>query len=101
MSSNDRQLCCPHCFGSLAFLASDCPCLDCGRKYSMVLGIADLRVPIRDAWIDFEEDRRVAATLAEHFETDTFEDLVRRVWESRRNITPEILNRRIREIREG
>src|SRR5438034_8199788 len=90
-------LCCPHCKGTLSFEPERCRCAGCGRVFSVLFGIPDLRIPVA-AWIDFDEDRSFAAALAADPAARTFEGMVTRVWESRRSIPASVVRRRLREI---
>ncbi len=97
----NHHLCCPYCTSSLTISAEDCVCSGCRKVFPVLLGIPDLRVSV-DAWIDYEEDRVFAASLAAHYHSETFGNLIARVWESRQGIVPQnIIKRRIRQINEA
>ena len=51
-----------------------------------------------DAWIDFEQDWALAQQLALHYDSESFRDLVARVWSARAGVPTEILERRLRGI---
>jgi SAM-dependent methyltransferase len=89
---------CPHCLASLSPGETSTRCEGCGREYAVLCGIADLRVPLHDAWIDFDADRALATALATDYSSQTFATLVRRVWEGRDGVPPHIVEKRIREI---
>jgi ubiquinone/menaquinone biosynthesis C-methylase UbiE len=55
-----------------------------------------------DAWIDYEEDRLFASSLAERYHSQTFENLIARVWEGSHGIVPQdIIKGRIRQTNEA
>ena len=96
-----QLVCCPFCRGALSMGVDACPCLGCGHVFPALLGIPDLRTPVEDAWINYEEDRSLAVSLAADYQAQTFESLVGKVWRQRQNISPEIITRRIRQINQA
>lgn len=92
---------CPFCTHRLSFTDADCRCSKCDRIFPVIAGIPDLRVPIENDWIDFEEDRMLASLLAEKYVSHSFEQLVDEVWSKRQNVPPEIVKKRIRQINQG
>lgn len=98
MFNIEKFICCPYCANHLSFGDRDCVCSGCDKKFPVILGILDLRVPLEGAWVDFEEDRLIALSLAEKYPSHSFEQLVAEVWNKRQNVPPEIVKRRIRGI---
>jgi len=94
----EKYIRCPYCANRLSFTYEVCVCLGCDKKFPVILGIPDLRVPIENAWIDFEEDRLLAMSLAEKYHSHSFEQLVTEVWSRRQNTPQEIIKRRIHAI---
>ena len=94
------KLTCPHCSQVLTILSDHQITCSSGHIFPIVLGIPDLRVTT-DTWIDFQHDRELANELATHYHTDTFEQLVIRVWQKRANVPADILERRLRGIRDS
>ncbi|MBA3767242.1 MAG: class I SAM-dependent methyltransferase [Acidobacteria bacterium] len=97
----EQHIRCPYCAAPLSLGAEACVCLGCHKIFPVVFGIPDLRVPA-DAWIDFEEDRAFAISIAEHYHTETFESLIVQVLKHcEGDIPQEIVNRRIVRINEA
>jgi 2-polyprenyl-3-methyl-5-hydroxy-6-metoxy-1,4-benzoquinol methylase/DNA-directed RNA polymerase subunit RPC12/RpoP len=92
---------CPYCINRLSFEEADCKCLGCGKTFPIIAGIPDLRVPVENDWIDFEEDRLLAITLADKYDSHSFEQLVAIVWNKRQNVPPEIVKKMIQRISQG
>jgi ubiquinone/menaquinone biosynthesis C-methylase UbiE/uncharacterized protein YbaR (Trm112 family) len=79
------DFCCPQCKGALDLSGDAYSCLECGRKYPVVLGIPDFRV-FPDPYIDYEDDYKKAQYLADQSAELDFKGLVELYWK----ITPEV-----------
>lgn len=88
---------CPACGEAVRSDPDACACAGCGRTFPVLLGIPDLRVPVR-AFVDFEEDRALARDLATGYAQETSGSLVGRVWARRVGVPGSLVQRRLGEI---
>jgi 2-polyprenyl-3-methyl-5-hydroxy-6-metoxy-1,4-benzoquinol methylase len=75
---------CPRCRGELIEVKDGVRCRSCDSVYDSVGGILDLRLPGM-TWIDYDADKADARRLLAETAGLTIEELVRRVFSSRRD----------------
>ncbi len=93
--------CCPRCRGKLVQPADDhLRCTSCESRYEVVAGIPDLRVP-GAVWIDCDQDREKARTLARETVNLPLEHLVRRVYAERPGWVPWRVELRTKQVVTG
>lgn len=95
MSSSDSShrlppLRCRHCAGVLTAAGDDAWACPRGHRVPVVAGILDCRPPL--AGFDVDGDRQLARELAALDEA-SFEQLLRRYWERRPDVAPELVER--------
>jgi len=93
----DTSVICNLCAGQCRQEQDEWRCTACGVRFRTLLGIPDMRVQTK-TWIHVERDWELARKLAANYHEDSFEDLVAKVWNERKNIPPEILKRRLHGI---
>ncbi|GIW12413.1 MAG: hypothetical protein KatS3mg061_3470 [Dehalococcoidia bacterium] len=91
---------CPLCKGALTVGPQEYCCPACERRYPVVLGIPDFRV-FPDPWIEIEDDWAKAERLMAHFDTLSFEELVRYYWLITPNTPPDLAARYLRHVLGG
>jgi SAM-dependent methyltransferase len=91
---------CPRCKGPLAagVDAYDCPA--CVARYPIVLGIPDFRV-FPDPWIEYEDDREKARTIAARAGELDFAGLVEYYWRITPNTPLDLARRYISHVMAG
>lgn len=88
---------CPQCRGSLYALEDHLGCTPCEAHYPMIEGIPDFRL-VAPAWIDFDEDRRMALQLIAAVPCDDVEAAVRFVFSRKEGWSKAKIERRIRQV---
>src|SRR6266571_2471337 len=88
---------CPRCRGELAEIGEGVACQVCGVSYQSFGGIPDLRLP-GVSWIDYEEDRAQAHQLIAESSRLTAAELVRYVFEWRKEMSVAWREKRTRRV---
>ena len=83
-STDDDIWRCPTCRSRLAIALDAAKCLGCSACYPRIGNILDLRLP-GVSWIDVEQDTRTARHLSETMVGCSAEELIRFIYESRRD----------------
>lgn len=89
---------CPHCGGELAQQGFRCKREGCGTPFRSLLGIPDLRIA-QQAAVAYEQDWRLACSLADAYSGASFQDLVEALWQGR--LSQETVSREHAEMRIG
>jgi len=91
---------CPRCRGELVEVDKDVACNVCGKRYPSFDGIPDLRVE-GPSWIDYEEDRAQAQQLITETVGFSAEEIVRYVFEWRKEMDACWREKRTRQVMEA
>ncbi|MDZ4762162.1 MAG: methyltransferase domain-containing protein [Alphaproteobacteria bacterium] len=100
MPATTSPWCCPVCRGDLSTVAERSSCRSCANTYPVIAGIPDLRVD-RQAWINFEHDRKRALEIEAHVGTSGLESAIRDVFRSSRGMTEDKSSLRTRQVLKG
>lgn len=97
MNFHGVELCCPHCRGEFERpREAELVCRGCSRRFTVLLGIPDLRI-FPDPYIGFEEERAKVMRLAERYRSLDFEGFVDFYY----SITPAVTPQQARQYKRG